>query len=332
VTEPRTWVADPTVPWNILLTASLTTPPDQESLRSRVSDLAGAVGWDGPAPVLQRADATDDLLRVLAAAPDDGVPVGVGTAGQELVVRAHHAAVDGLGLLAALGLLIDAPVTSSARGLPDGPARGVLHSVLDRLAEAAFAPPAVVGSTARRARGGDVFASLTVDCMPGTAEVVVAAVEVLANRVAKGDPVVAVGLSRSGGAAPRLGDDSAFVRLRHVRGKSVDEVRALLRETPAQGSPAGTGSRGALARAMRLGMRVLAGRLGSTVLVSHLGRVDAPGVERLAFYPVTGGGSGLSLGVVGHGSRTTLTLRGRGHQHDEEGLQLILEALCARLV
>ena len=93
----------------------------------------------------------------------------------------------------------------------------------------------------------------------------------------------------------------------------------------------GGAAAGVVAGSMRLGMRLLSARLGSTVLVSHLGRVTAPGVERLAFYPVTGGGSGLSLGVVGHGARTTLTLRARGRRHDTEGLQAILEPLCAQL-
>lgn len=330
----RTWVADPTLPWNILLAATLPAPPEPGRLEESLSELVRAVGWDGPAPEVRRSEDLDDILRVLAAEPEDGVPVGIGVAGRDVVVRAHHATVDGIGLLAALGLVLRAPVTSSARGLPGGPSRGAVRSTLGRVREAAVSPPAVVLPTARRRTSGDVFASRTVPGAPGTAEVVLAAAEVLADRVGTGDLVVAVGLSRTGGAAPVLADDSAFVRLRGLRGRSADEVRALLRQTPAEGAAGGGKAAGVaagvVAGAMRVGMRMLSSRLGSTVLVSHLGGVTAP-VDRLAFYPVTGGGSGLSLGVAGHGTGTTLTLRARGHQHDAEGLQAILEPLCARL-
>ena len=78
-------------------------------------------------------------------------------------------------------------------------------------------------------------------------------------------------------------------------------------------------------------MRVLARRLGSTLLVSHLGEVTAPHVERLAFHPVTAGGTGISLGAVGHRGRTVLTLRARAADWDADGLERVLEAVGGRL-
>lgn len=331
MTGGRPWIADPGLAWNILLVATLVEPPADRRVLAGAHELATGVGWRGDPPPVERAEALEQLLPTLAAAPEGGAPVGVGLAGRHLVLRAHHSALDGLGLLAALGVVLGAPVASSARGLPEGPARGFTGSVVQRLSEAAFSPPAVVHPTAVRPRAGDVFAARSVDAEFGTAELVVAAADAIVDHAGSGDTVVAVGVSRSGGAAPRLVDDSALVRLRRVRGRTAEEVRRLLRETPAQGSPSGSVQSGAMAAAMRQGMRVLARRLGSTVLVSHLGTVTTPAVERLAFYPVTGGGSGLSVGAVGHRHGTTVTLRARGTQHSEEGLQDILEPLCARL-
>jgi hypothetical protein len=67
------------------------------------------------------------------------------------------------------------------------------------------------------------------------------------------------------------------------------------------------------------------------VLVSHLGRVTAPDVRELAFHPVTAGGSGLSLGAVTLGDRTTLTLRARASAWDADGLEQLLEAIATHL-
>ncbi|MGH3739663.1 MAG: hypothetical protein ACRDT6_29285, partial [Micromonosporaceae bacterium] len=58
------------------------------------------------------------------------------------MLAAHHGAVDGFGLLALLGLALDAPVSSTARGIGTRPAgRGFLLSGLLRLSEALFTPP-----------------------------------------------------------------------------------------------------------------------------------------------------------------------------------------------
>jgi len=72
-------------------------------------------------------------------------------------------------------------------------------------------------------------------------------------------------------------------------------------------------------------------RLGSTLLVSHLGDVTTSAAARLAFYPVTAGGTGLSLGAVTHDGTTTLTLRGRGSAWDPAGLEALLAAVVDAL-
>ena len=50
-----------------------------------------------------------------------------------------------------------------------------------------------------------------------------------------------------------------------------------------------------------------------------------------AFYPVAGGGSGMSLGAVTISGQTTVTLRARGRQHDPVGLEQLLSTIVARL-
>jgi len=49
------------------------------------------------------------------------------------------------------------------------------------------------------------------------------------------------------------------------------------------------------------------------------------------FYPVTAGGTGLSLGAVGHDGTTVLTLRGRAAQWDGSSLGALLTQVAERL-
>ena len=80
-----------------------------------------------------------------------------------------------------------------------------------------------------------------------------------------------------------------------------------------------------------LAMRALAPRLGSTMLVSHLGSVTTDAATDLAFYPVTAGGAGLSLGAVTQNDSTTLTLRGRASRWDDDTLTGLLTRVTEAL-
>ena len=103
----------------------------------------------------------------------------------------------------------------------------------------------------------------------------------------------------------------------------------MYKRQPLEAPP--TGGRRATARLMAGGMRLLSRRLGSTLLVSHLGEVTADGATGLAFHPVTAGGTGLSLGAVGLGGSTTLTLRARADHWDRPGLAGLLSEIAAEL-
>lgn len=308
---PGRWVADPTIGWRILLTATLSDlPPTDASVRTATSAAE---------------------LRKALVMPDPE-PIVIGVAGHDLVVSAHHSAVDGLGLLRILEQRGHGPVTSSARGVGDRPAgHGYAGTVARRLAEAAFRPPARIrGDRRREPAAGDAMVEIEVPGSFRTAEIVHAAAGALSDLGSGPHVAVAVGVTRDPDADGAIENRSALLRLRDVERLDLPGIERALREAPVERPPV-TRS-GVVDRLATAAMRLLARRLGSTLLVSHLGEVTAPRVDRLSFHPVTAGGTGLSLGAVGHGGRTVLTLRARAGDWDADGLEPLLEAVGGRLV
>jgi hypothetical protein len=309
VTGREGWVADASIGWRILLSADLPEPPHVADART--------------------APTVDELRRALVApAPE---PVLVGVSGRTVVVSAHHGAADGLGLLRVLDGLGLGPVTSSARGIGDRPpAHGYVGTVARRLAEAALRPPAsVTPSRTAPEADGDAMVEAEVEGSYRTAVLVRAAVEALVARGAGRHVAVAVGATRDPATAAEIGNNSALLRIRDAERLDLPGIERALREAPAERPPvAGSGG---VDRVAAVAMRALARRLGSTLLVSHLGEVTAPQVDRLSFHPVTAGGTGLALGAVGNRGRTVHTLRARASAGDADGLEQLLEAVGGRL-
>lgn len=332
------WVADPSITWRILLTADLVAPPHPHDVRTALAALYAAQGWAGVGSVVT-GDDVEALRRSLGEVPGAGLVVGL--AGPTIVVSAHHSRVDGLGLLAVLTALTGGLVSSSARGVADRPSgSGFVGTVGRRLLEVAAAPPARIAGSQRSTHArGDVYLATDVPGEHRTSDLVHAAAgAVVAHNGARRTRhvAIAVGVSRAGGDQTQIADRSALLRLRDVERLDRQDVRAALAVAPTQhlgGTSAGSGG-GAV---MRLGLKALAPRLGSTLLVSHLGTVSAPGVDHLAFHPVTAGGTGLSLGAVTLGqvgpvgASTTITLRGRGRSWTRDGLEHLLEAITREL-
>lgn len=332
------WLGQTGLAWNILLVVDLPEVPDVPTLVERLTTMSDSYGWAAPTAGAVVTGSVDDLLESFAVVPDTGQPVSVGVTPSGLVIRAHHAYVDGLGLLALVRDLTDTAVRSRVAGALARPTSSVVRSLLDRLVEVALRPPApIAGSTAAGSSGsGEAFATARVDGPRRTSDLAAAAVAAVGawneragvrhSRIA-----LAVGVSTTGGEHLEVGDDSGFLRVTDAERLSLSELEQSLARAPLQfgGTAQSTGTRWA-SPLIRWGTRVLAPRLGSTVLVSHLGRVEAS-VTRAAFYPMAGGGSGLAVGAITVGDTTTLTLRARARQHSSEGLGRLLDDIVARL-
>lgn len=335
------WVADPVIGWRILLVADLETLPRSVDLGERLTALYAAQDWPGAPTVLESSLDADELAASLDAG--SSAPLLVGTAGSSLVLSGHHRDVDGLGLLTALAALTGGAVASSARGVGGRPRRPHATGVVRRLVEALLAPPAGVDlprpdvprehdSLVRRETG-----------QVRTHELVLAGVRAVQSvrrherraRLRDRRVAISVGVGRPD-PGPRIADRSELLRLRHVT--TGTPVRDLLRTAPLEpaiGRSGTSGSRGGrvgagpglLDRLSTALMARLRPRLGSTLLVSHLGDVHAPGVRSIAFYPVTAGGSGISLGAANVRGRTVLTARARGYDVDATTLARLLDAV-----
>jgi hypothetical protein len=331
---PGPWVADPTLAWVIALHVRLAEAVTPARVRAGFA----TTGLPSSVTELDRGSASSLLERATAIGPE---PLRCVMSGPELAFGADHQHCDGLGLLALLGTTIPATPTSSAQGVGDRtPSRGALTSTLRRLREAAFTPPANVapgpvatGSAHSNDGPGDSFVRFSVGGRVPVSELTRATVAAVAahNRAlgARDTRIaVAIGASRVGGAAPTVADQSALLRLRGVEGMSAGAIRGAIRSAAPEAPPPGAGGGSPLvAGVATAAIGVLSSRLGSTLLVSHLGEVQADGVDDLAFYPVTGGGSGVSVGAVGLRGRTVVTLRGRRRRHPT----LTLEELGQRV-
>ena len=330
------WLGREDLAWNILLAVEVAGPPTAEELGRRLAALCEHQGWPAPAPVLEAAD-LDDLVEQLSDVRDAG-PVSVARSDAGLVVRGHHAHVDGLGLLAVLRDMLGEDVFSSAGGVSGRSSRSTIATMAERLLEAVARPPAgIAGRPGDGAAHVDVFARTTVPRPVRTAEVAQAAVGAVCARneahAARGTRVaLAIGVSLVGGHELRVGDDSGFLRLPGVERHDQAALTLALARAPLQ--VGGTARSGAARRAgplIRWASRVLAARLGSTLLVSHLGRVEARGVTGLAFYPLAGNGSGVSLGAASVAGETVLTLRARRSEHATSDVDDLLAAIARRL-
>jgi hypothetical protein len=328
----RHGLGDPRIPWVVLLDLAWAGPRDD--LAERLGLLAAEAGWPVPGPGTITSGAPEALLPRLASNSPE--PLRVGRYDGGLVLAARHDALDGLAMLTAARRLLSAEIRSSARGLTVARSAG-RSALLKRLAEVAIRPPARVAGSSKTGPAGDVFAAMTVAGTARTADLVLAGARAVGawnheyGRSARRTSV-AIGVSTLGGEADALSDASAFLRLTDVEELDAGQVRAAMTSAAVQPGGAAADSEGLLGRAAATALRLAAPRLGSTLLVSHLGTLAAPdALERAAFYPVTGGGSGVSLGAATLRGSTTITLRARAARYDDDALQQLLERVVANL-
>jgi len=327
---------DPDVTWSVVVAFRVTAPLDAGSVRARAAELTAAHPHLGAVPTTELFEQADERLLVhrFANEPygdhDPLLRVGLAADGRELVVAAHHGAVDGLGLLGVASALIGEPLPSNARGIgPGAEPRGFLRRGVRRLGEAVFRPPARVGGDRGASHElGDWLEVRRVETGKlGSAALVSAAVDLVhgAEVGRRGRLVVSMGLSRRPGTpVPAPDRDTAYVRLRADAVTSVDDARALIDRTPPEPAFPVTDGGGLAPRLTRL----LSHRLGATVLVSNLGLVDSRAVESISFWPVPTGPFGVALGMASSPTSTTLTLRARrGWFSEDAASQLATSAV-----
>src|SRR5438132_5733157 len=134
---------DPTVSWSILLQARLSEVLHPGKALARLRAATERYPHLGAAPTVESIPPTELSAtrdRFAATPYARGAPlIRVAVCAEEpaALVAAHHGALDGLGLLAVLGLILDVPVSSRAKGIGDRPAdRTFLASAVSRPAEA----------------------------------------------------------------------------------------------------------------------------------------------------------------------------------------------------
>ena len=341
--ETLAWTGQAGAAWSIVLEARVAEPLSRDGVRDRLAAAARAAPHLGPPPPVE-AVAEAALPRVRGAFADtpyaDGGPTvrAAVCAGDPaaVVLAAHHGALDGLGLVALLGEVLGAPVRSSVRGDHAGPREGWRpRAVASRLREALLAPPARVlpARRDRAARGDRLVAATGPAVQGGTAALVAAAVRGVrawnAHRgAATRRPVVAVGVSRRGGANPTLAHDATWLRLRLDGAADEDAVAAVLRRTTSERVGRGPVLPPPVAAAVRL----VAEQLGSTLLVSNLGVLDGPGQLRsVAFFPKQYGRSPVALGAATVAGTATLTLRVRTRDFGPDDAERLLAGIAAEL-
>jgi hypothetical protein len=349
----------------VVAAATLAAPVDR--LEDRLAALHQAVPmigarlhdetWQpGPPPAPQIIDddpiAAPDLVARFDLATHPPIRVVAGSGGTRLAVACHHAAFDGLSLVALLADLIrpedqpgdsgqfEAPRPPSTgavgnREHPPSPWRGVpeLRGLVGRLVRPA---DRVAPSLMRTGREALAVAEVGLAGPKVTARLAAAAVAAAGAHNARlghrwrrvGLNVGLAGLTGPGphpvGGGGELGN---FSRYRRV------DLRV--------GEAVGTALEAALARdrepldqvwSPRLGwvLEPVVGRFSDSLLVSNLGRREVPGATRLEFFPVARGRSAVAVGAVGlAGGPVTVSVRAR--DLSSEDAEALLADLVARL-
>jgi hypothetical protein len=359
--------------WVVVAAASLEAPP--AGLDERILSLHRAVPMVGarlrgevwhpgtpPAPLLVDGEplGTGALLEPFRLDTEPPLRVLVGAGGARVAVACHHAAFDGLGLVALLAALLGGPLPRPPAPAGGGRPAAELRGLLGRLARPADRvapsprPPATDALAVREvALGGPEV----------TARLAAAAVAAAGARNARlgrpwrriGINLGLAGLADPGPVGPGLhaldaagrgsvgpavapgppgsaGDPGPAVAGNRSRYRRVDLVA---------GEPVGPAVAAALASPREPVDQVWSPRLGrllgpvarrgsDSLLVSNVGRCAVPGATGLEFFPVARGRSAVAVGAAGlPGGASTVSLRAR--DLSTEDAEALLADIAARL-
>jgi hypothetical protein len=220
-----------------------------------------------------------------------------------LAVAAHHAAFDGLSLVALIAALLGGPMPTPVGSPPPGPAEskaGFARRLLrpaDRIAPSPHPPERdSYASTEIRLSGPNVTARLAAACVESAA----------AHNSRRGAPWRRVGISLATGGPPGVGNVASYRRVDLTAGTPVvPPVLAALASPDEPPEQAHAGLALALARP-------LIRRFSDSLLVSNLGRQAVPSAEQLQFFPVARGRSAVAFGAATvEGGKSALSVRAR---------------------
>lgn len=308
---------DPRTDWVVVTVATLDTPiADLETAIARLHAAVPIVGarlaeetWlpgAPPEPIVVDGDPLGhpELDRPFDLASEAPLRLVVGDGGHRLGVVGHHAAFDGLALVAVLTALVGGPLPSPVDSPPPGEPGSKLP-LLQRLARPADRVAPTPGIWP-----GDAYevAEVTVTGKGVTGAIAAACVAAVAehNRTHSA-PLRKVGITVAVGGPAGVGNVASYRRIDVAPdGQVAAEVQAALASPDEPGEQV---------RAPKLVMALLepvVERFSDTILVSNLGRHEIPGVHRLDFFPVARGRSAVCFASAAvAGGATTLTLRAR---------------------
>jgi hypothetical protein len=340
--------------WVVVAATTLEAPP--AGLDERVQELHRAVPMIGarlrgevwhpgtpPAPLVVDGEplGAHVLLEPFRLDAEPPLRVLVGAGGARVAVACHHAAFDGLGLVALLAALLGGPLPRPPALAGGGRPAAELRGVLARLAR-----PADRVAPSPRPPAGDALAVREVALAgPGvTARLAAAAVAAAGSRNARlGHPWRRVGInlglagpSTSPGAPGREGP-GGFVATGAPGPASAGSAGPGPGPGPVEagnrsryrrvdlvvGEPVGLAVAAVLASPREPVDQVWSPRLGrllgpvarrgsDSLLVSNVGRCAVPGATRLDFFPVARGRSAVAVGAAGlPGGPSTVSLRAR---------------------
>ncbi len=263
-----------------------------------------------------------DLDRPFDLAAEAPLRLVASADGTRLGVVGHHAAFDGLALVAVLRALTSGeqpqPVASPPPGEP-----GSKLPLLQRLARPADRVAPTIGVWP-----GDAYATQTV-AVSGkgiTGQITAAAVAAAAaHNQRHGQRLRKVGLTLAIGGPAGVGNVASY---RRIDVRPHDPIPALVQAALA--SPDEPGEQVSAPKALMALLEPVVERFSDTLLISNLGRHRLPGVSRVDFFPVARGRSAVCIAsATVEGGETTVSLRARDLS-PADGRRLLAET-CANL-
>ncbi|WP_426574103.1 hypothetical protein [Aquihabitans sp. McL0605] len=326
---------DPRTDWVVVTVATLSQPLTDldaalEALHASVPIVGARLRdevWhagSAPTPIVVEGDPLGHpaLDRAFDLGEEPPLRVVLSADGLRLGIAGHHAAFDGLALVAVLRALTSGEQPKPVTSPPPGEA-GSKVPLLQRLARPADRVAPTPGVWPR-----DAYATRTVTVTGKgiTGQLTAACVRAVVDHNADRDhPIRKVGLTIAIGGPAGVGNVASY---RRIDVTPSDPIPALVQEALA--SPDEPGEQVSAPKALMALLEPVVERFSDTILVSNLGRHRVPGVERLDFFPVARGRSAVCFASAAiEGGQTTLTLRARDLSPGDA--RRLLDAACAHL-